>query len=669
MQSLATGSPRGFDAWMQRFGDAETHPALIDAFASIAFCDEAAAAQIARMPFLDDAGVGSYFQQSDATILKSLGRVAQSRRGALSELLARPELQGGITDRLTATVFLLVLEQEDPAAVMAIRDLPWVADGIRYIDYDAQPAADYTEDEASHVHALVSLHERASSSFRVFLQIPWVRDGYQWTELPIIYELINLAFWDDASAARVLQMPFLETLDRDEKSITALLMDIAVRRALPGVLSSARLEGGIHDDHLAILALADIEHQDPSAAAALNRLAWLEDGIDASEQEGVRSIVRVATGSDALFRALLTKEWVQDSLSRAEIKALRHLWFMASMPIDGMQNEATTLQILDMPFMDEVSTLDALVVNSLVVLMFADEEGSLQKVLSRPEYRDGITDGQTDRLAVLTLADDRPGLLDATLDPERTSVEKRVITLPHAGEVTLSVVEPEGFATLSFGGAAGWEPMDLLEHAVRTHEEFMGSAFPESDVVLFVADHNDKGGAHLGNGLISSDSSNDAYVITHEAAHIWNVSPIWLARPSAWITEGAAQFLTYHSEQERIGTPLPRAASSCSLASNISELVTLGLDPDVIYASACSYVLGESMFLELYRSLGDAAFRKGFSNLYLISTEQEGADDPRGECTGDAADLCYFKAAFLPVLTPEQAATAERIIDRRYFGR
>ena len=668
MQSLATGSPRGFDAWMQRFGDAETHPALIDAFASIAFCDEAAAAQIARMPFLDDAGVGSYFQESDATILEGLGRVAQSRRGALSELLARPELQGGITDRLVATMVLLLLEQEDPAAAMAIRDLPWVADGIRYIDYDAQPAADHTEDETAHVHALVSLHERANGSFHVFLQMPWVRDGYQWTEIPIINELVGLAFWDDASAARIMQMPFLEALDGDEQATTALLMDIAVRRALPGVLSSPRLEGGIRDDQLAVLALADIEHQDPSAAAALNRLAWLEDGIDASEHEGVRSIVRVATGSDALFRALLTKEWVQDSLSRAEIKALRHLWFMASMPINGMQNEATTLQILDMPFMKEVTTLDALAVNALEVLMFSNEEGSLEKVLSQPQLRDGITDDWTHLVAVTTLADRVPGLLDVLLDPERTSFEKRVITLPLRGEVTLHVIEPQALG-LSSPGSGALEPMDALEHAIRTHEEFMGLPFPERDVILFIANVFDAGGAHLGHGLLTSASRDHASTITHEAAHIWEVSPIWLARPSAWISEGAAQFLTAFSERARIGTPLPGARSSCSLANTISELVTLGLDPDVIYASACSYVLGESMFLELYRSLGDAAFRKGFSNLYLISTEQEGADDPRGECTGDAADLCYFKAAFLPVLTPEQAATAERIIDRRYFGR
>ena len=275
---------------------------------------------------------------------------------------------------------------------------------------------------------------------------------------------------------------------------------------------------------------------------------------------------------------------------------------MASIPIDGTirrANEATALRVLDMPFMEDVTTLDALTVNALEVLMFADEDGSLQKVLSLPDYRDGITDEQTNRLAVLTLADDRPGLLDAVLDPEQTSVQKRVITLPHTGEVTLSVVEPEGFAALSFSGAGAtvWEPMDLLEHAVRTHEGFMGVAFPQSDVVLFVADHSDKGGAHFGNGLISSDSADNPYVITHEAAHIWDVTPIWLARPRTWIGEGAAQFLSYLSEQARVGSPLPGPRSSCSLANSISELVGLGQDPALVYGSACNYVLGEGMFL------------------------------------------------------------------------
>ena len=74
------------------------------------------------------------------------------------------------------------------------------------------------------------------------------------------------------------------------------------------------------------------------------------------------------------------------------------------------------------------------------------------------------------------------------------------------------------------------------------------------------------------------------------------------------------------------------------------------------------------MFLELYDRLEDAAFRQGFRNLHLAGTEQEEVEDAQVRCIGDDAALCYFKAAFLPGMAPEQSAVAEEIIDRRYYG-
>ena len=673
LQELATMSTSAFQAWMQRFGDGETHEALIEAFTSIAICDEGAASEIARMPFLDDAGVGAYFEASDGNILEGLGRVAKANPDGFAEMLSHPELQGGITDALTAPALLLILEQEDAAAATAIRGLPWVADGITYVDHDARPTADYVENETAYVIGFVERARRANKSFWAFLEIPWVRDGYQWTEYGVAINLDNLAHWDDESTARILKMPFLETLEGDELDVVYFLLEVAYRRSLQQLISSPKLEGGIRDGQLGTVALADIELRDPDAAAALNGLAWLQDGIEPSEQEALRSMASTAAGSDPLFRGLLAKSWVQDGLMRHELKVIRNLLFMASTPLDDTvrrANEATALRILDMPFLEDVETLDALATSSLEVLMFSDNEGALQQVLSLPELRDGITDDWTPLLAVMSLAERRPGLLGILFDPEQTPVEKRVITLPLAGRVTLYVIGPQGYAALSFTqpGSASLEPMDLLEHAVRTHEEFMGVPFPQRDLVMFVADVTDKGGGHFGSGLSISDSRSSAYTIAHETAHIWEGTPIWLARPSTWIREGLAQFLTFISERARAGTPLPEPRDSCSLANSISEVVRLGLDSDVIYRSSCNYVLGEGMFLELYNSLGDAAFRQGFSNLHLAGLEDTELRFPQGACAAIDAALCYFKVAFLSGLTPQQTAIAERIIDRRYYG-
>ena len=249
-----------------------------------------------------------------------------------------------------------------------------------------------------------------------------------------------MALWDDEGTARILGMPFLETPDHDDRPITSLLSDVAIRGALQRLVSSPRLDGGIRDGQLVTVALVDVELQNPVAAVALDGLAWLQDGIDPSEQNAALSIVNAAVESDSIFRALLTIAWVQDGLTLDELEVIGRLSFMASTPVDGTTgrtDEATPLRILDMPFLQEIASLDVAALSSLEAFMFSDEEGSLQRVLSHPELRGGITDDWTDLVAVTWLAAMRPGLLDILLDPERTSVEKREVELPLAGEAVL----------------------------------------------------------------------------------------------------------------------------------------------------------------------------------------------------------------------------------------
>ena len=645
LQQLARGSPAAFQAWMQRFRDDETHERLIKAFTSIAVCDEAAALRIAQMPFLDDAGVGAYFTASDGYILEGLARLASTNLDDLDEVLVHSDLEDGITDPLTAVALLLILKQEDPEAEAAIRDLPWIADGITNTGV--------RRNEINYVVGFVERARRANESFWAFLELPWMRDGYQWTEYGVAINLGNLAYWDDASTARILKMPFLETLEGDEEDIVYFLLDVAYRRGLLSLISSPRLEGGIRDGQLGTVALADIELRDPEAAAALNGLAWIQDGVGFSEQTAVRSLVNTAAGSDALFRALLAKRWVRDRLTHDESRVVERLHLMASSPSDK-SNEAMALRILDMPFLNNVTALDYLAVNALNTLLFSGDEGALEQVLSHRELRDGITDEWTSLVAVTNSARENPSLRNALLDPQPPPVQKRVIRLPLAGDVTLHAIEPED-------GSASQAQMNILEHAVRTHEGFMGQPFPHRDVVLFISDDSLQG--YFGDGLIESGSRSRAATITELAASTWGFTPIWLVRPSAWIGAGARHFLTQISERERIDRALPEARDSCEGANSITELFELGLEN-----SPCKFDLGEGMFLDLYRNLGEADFRKGFSNLHWVGREPGASEGLRRDCTGEDAVLCYLKGAFLSPLSPALAATAEWIIDRRYYG-
>ena len=637
LERLAIGSPVAFQAWMQRFGDDKTSAPLIETYASIAFCDEAAALQILRMPFLDDAAIR---ETRDSLVLEGLSRLAKSNLADLEEVISHPQLQGGITDESAALFLLLLLDREDPAAAAAIRALPWIEDGITYTDHAVSRAVNIiVEDETSHVVYLVHTAKRANKSFWAFVELPWVRDGYNTSELSIIRDIYFMSRWDDEATARVLEMPFLETLGFEESRIMSLLLDTARRRGLQQLIASPHFEDGIRDGQSVTVALVDLELQHPDASAAAN-------------------------GLESLFRSLLTKTWVQDSLSLDELIVIHILTFMASTPVAGTNgriDEATPLRILEMPFLqEEITSLDVKALSSLQTLFFRDQD-SLQKLLSHPEIRGFITDDRTNLVAVAGLVAYRPDLLDALLDPERTSVEMRVITLPHAGEVKLSIIEPDFKETVSssHSDSAALDPMDLLEHAVRTYEDFMDVAFPEGDVVLFVSPQYS--GGYAGHGLITSDSRSSAYVIAHETAHIWEVEPYW-------IVEGVAEFLAAISERARVGTPLPQPESTCSLANNIADLIEMGGNVRVIYNSACYYILGQGLFLELYYSLGHEAFRQGFRNVHLMSIVNVLAEDRKEECADNDAGLCYFRTAFLSDLTPEQKAIANEIITRRYHG-
>ena len=78
----------------------------------------------------------------------------------------------------------------------------------------------------------------------------------------------------------------------------------------------------------------------------------------------------------------------------------------------------------------------------------------------------------------------------------------------------------------------------------------------------------------------------------------------------------------------------------------------------------CNYCLGWGMFVDLYNNLGEEAFRRGFMNLSLRIP----GFVPSEGCTGIDEGVCYVNAAFADSAAPEDAAVAEEIINRRYYG-
>ena len=486
----------------------------------------------------------------------------------------------------------------------------------------------------------LALHHR--QVFWDLVHKPWMQDDLTGPERQAIFLLAPIANADEAAALQIIGMPFLDSMDRGDLTILDTLRTLE-GEGLRYLLSHPTLIGGITDDQRAAVALLRLEWQYPETAAVILALPWVRDGIAPSEVESAIALQELALKSRQVLQALAQKPWMQDGLTPDESSMT---WKLRS-----IRDESAALRILDMAFLETVDGVDAAAMEALAVLSWESDRGYLEQVLSHPTLRDGITDDQTVVVAALqSVVRHRPELLDTLLNPDQVTVEKRVIRLPHSGEVTLSVIHviPGTYRT-----------MDILEQMVRTQEGFMAVPFPRSYVGVLAADAIPVGGGPSGIITVDPGYAEDDYIIAHELAHTyWSFFPPWLR-------EGAADFMTTVSADAEF------SSNKCSLADNLSDLDRLylehiesGLSEDIIYRSGCSYALGRGLFLDLYEALGDEAFRQGFGRLYLTMRGKEHDD----ECTGLERGVCYVRAAFVTDALPESAALAEPVIVRWYYG-
>ena len=650
LETLAARAPEVFwelmrKPWMEETQE-DTHGTellVIAALTDMAVqTSETAALQTIKTPFLETIELGDFASMEILNYLVGLDP------DGFQQLLSHPTLNGDATDSQEKSVALLYLELRDPDAAVAMGNMLWVQDGITY----SNPGKEYGHIEQEMVVQLFSMALYHRQVFWDLVHKPWMQDALTEPESQAITRLSAIANPDEAAALQIIGMPFLDSMDRGDSTILENL------RALEGeglhwLLSHATLTGGITDDQRATVALLRLEWQYPETAAVIMALPWVRDGIAPSEVESAMALQELALDSERLLQALTQKSWVQrDGLTPDESSVI---WSLRS-----VRDEAVALRIVDMPFLETIDVIDAAAMDGLGYLSLGPDQGYFEQVLSHPTLRDGITDDQAVVVTALQRVDVtyRPELLDTLLDPEQVTVEKRVIYLPHAGEVTLSVIHviPGTYRT-----------MDILEQMVRLEEGFMALPFPERSYVgLLVADATPDGGAGGSSGLITLDPlyAEDDQAIAHEVAHIY-----WPFFPR-WIAEGAAELTT----AVLAGTILYFSSNECSFVDNVVNLSDLdrldrehiesGLSEDDIYWSSCYYALGGGLFLDLYETLGEESFRRGFGRLYLAMRGEEHDD----ECTGLERGVCYVRAAFVTDALPESAALAEPVIAHWYYG-
>ncbi len=406
--------------------------------------------------------------------------------------------------------------------------------------------------------------------------------------------------------------------------------------------------------------LVDLAVWYPEVFSIAIELDWLEDGVFGEEATALDSARWMAFYGDELAPAVLQKSWFVDGITAHEATVAQNLYWLVWIEDDLVRENIidATIRTLSMPFLETVTSTDALAVMSLQRLERDDEQTFLD-VLADTRLEGGITDEEAKMVALLGgTYSYRPESGDALLRGAGVKVEERTIQLPLAGETLLSVVRIRDQSTAS---------MDFLEHSVRAVEEFMGEGMPTGYIALLYDDavFPGSGGTNFGTHMAMQllfDVENGywwdytPFVIAHEVAHYY-----WRGNRD-WIDEGAAEILGSISEYARDETPIGVTNNPCAAAKTIGELEAM--DPDALGTRGfnCNYSLGEQIFLDLYHSLGEETFRQGFRSLYLKSQAEDYSDD----CEGTELGICHLVAAFKADVSEAQAAKVDEIVARWY---
>ena len=361
--------------------------------------DEETALRIVRMPFMGPDGL-------DAKLIwDTLSDIFLFDPEGLQLLLARPQLRGGIFRDHKESIPLLYLERLEPESAAAIEALPW------------------SEDESWNSirpWAIERLRRLALASQPVF----WAWVGLYDNE-PILYaymleDITTMARADKAAALKIITMPFLETKGAGDDGRIIRLLASLEPEILQQILADSRLHGGITDDHKTTLELLILALKRPEAAAAIEALPWVQDGVNRRagshlssatshpteyEEGAVEYLVHLASRSPMLVSALASKPWVQDGMTYVDRDIIGSF--------TGIVNRGEDIgqKILLMPFLDSAEYQDYRILETLRT-MWSDTSG-VRWIISHPRLAGGITDNQRATVSLLRLEWENPDLAKA----------------------------------------------------------------------------------------------------------------------------------------------------------------------------------------------------------------------------------------------------------------
>ncbi len=574
----------------------------------------------------------------------------------MSSVVALGWVRDGIDDGLEVGTIeeLSYIANDDTGLGLSVVSLGWVQDGIddieaRAIDWinnirgvevaSAVVALGWVRDgidDGLEVGTIEELSYIANDDTGLDLSVVslgWVQDGIDDIEARAIDWINNIRGVEVASAVVALgwvrdgiddglEVGTIEELSYIANDDTGLGLS---------VVSLGWVQDGIDDiEARAIDWINNIRGVE--VASAVVALGWVRDGIDDGLEVGtIEELSYIANDDTGLGLSVVSLDWVRDGIEELEAKAIEELSHIAH------EDAEAASRIVTMPFVETIEPPDVSAMDSLSRLA-AFEPKIFKAVMSHATLRDGISDDLAPIVATLRgVAKTNPRLIDVLLHPAKVTVERRTVTLPLAGDVVLAIIRTAAGAARS---------MDLLEHAVREVERSMGLPLPTSYVGLLYenAVSGSSAGTNFGTHVAIlpeydvDDGSREAEFagshIAHEVAHYY-----WRGNAD-WVDEGAADLMALIVEGMRTGRPVEVTNRPCAYAATIAELEGLGISKGDL-EFRCNYSLGERLFVDLYRTLGEERFLQSFHALYLASAMEDDDDDP-----GTSVGIDHVRQAF-----------------------
>ena len=308
-------------------------------------------------------------------------------------------------------------------------------------------------------------------------------------------------------------------------------------------------------------------------------------------------VLSLVDAGSAVPPVVASKSWVTDGLTGREREAISWLRTLGS-NVDRVGR---------MPFLNDFDELDYL---TLRALSRANRLGVISDILGHAALSSGI--GNEDRVKVIGVSTMVHG--DSVTSNEVANIRSRLASSSAYGP---SPVIREGFSVIvaTSSGERRDDVANEVLDSVLEIERLMERDFPTDHVLLFLdeasvppspSDGFRIKGVNFGYAMSYLPDLSAAELssgIAHEVAHYY-----WRGADQTWLHEGVASaFEVLVGGDER-----REKSEGCTNLRNLVEANPgLGSALDI-----CNYYLGQRLFLDLHRSLGDDDFYAGLRRLY-----------------------------------------------------